>query len=137
MNYNFLSLMSIFETSTRQELLERINSLEATSLAQLGKRNVAQMIRHCAKWDEMVLGKVNYKQSVSGRFVGKFALKGMMKDDPIKKDLPTMPSLKMAEAANFFEEKRNWIALIKEYEHSANEGFIHPFFGKLTNGIAG
>ena len=130
-------MKSIFETSARQELVDRINALDVDSPAQWGKMNVAQMMRHCAKWDEMALGKVEYKQSLLGKLVGKFALKNMMKDKPVKKNLPSVPSFIMTGSFDFLQEKANWIALIKEYEHATTDGFIHPFFGKLTKEIAG
>jgi hypothetical protein len=81
-------MKSIFEKTTRDELINRINSLNENSTAQWGKMNVSQMLRHCAIWDEMALGKKKYKQSFIGKLFGKMALKDMMKDEPIKKTCP-------------------------------------------------
>src|ERR1700712_3054015 len=125
-------MKSIFDTSTRDELKNRINSLNENSTAQWGKMNVAQMMRHCNQWDEMALGKKNYKQSLLGKLFGKMGLKDMLKDEPIKKNLPTVPSFKIKENVDFAEEKSKWIRLLNEYEHFSNDGFIHPFFGSLS-----
>ncbi len=125
-------MKSIVDKTTRNELINRVNSLTETSVAQWGKMNVAQMMKHCTQWDEMALGKLQYKQSLLGKFFGKMALKDMMKDQPVKKGLPTVPSFKIKQQVNFNDEKAKWIRLLAEYEHLPDKGFIHPFFGLIT-----
>ena len=94
--------------------------------------NVSQMLKHCTKWDEMALGKKKYKQSFIGKLFGKRALKDMMKDKPMKKNLPTVPSFKIKETANVEEDKMKWVKLMDEYNQFSNDNFIHPFFGAMT-----
>ncbi len=125
-------MKSIFDKTTRDELISRINALDENSAAQWGKMNASQMVKHCAQWDEMALGKKIYKQSFIGKLFGKMALKDMMKDEPMKKNMPTVPSFKITDQVNIAEEKKKWIKLLSEYEHFENEGFIHPFFGPMT-----
>ncbi|MEP6713427.1 MAG: DUF1569 domain-containing protein [Ferruginibacter sp.] len=125
-------MRSIFEDKTRAELINRITSLNENSPAQWGKMNVSQMMKHCTKWDEMALGKKKYKQSFIGRLFGRMALKDMMKDEPMKKNMPTVPSFKIRENTDITEEKNKWIRLLDEYRHFSNDGFIHPFFGAMT-----
>ena len=125
-------MKSIFDKITRDELINRINSLNENSTAQWGKMNVSQMMKHCTKWDEMALGKQKYKQSFIGKLFGKMALKDMLKDEPIKKGLPTVPSFKIKEHVAFNEERAKWIKLLDEYGNFSNDGFIHPFFGTMT-----
>lgn len=125
-------MKSVFDKITRDELISRINSLNENSTAQWGKMNVSQMLKHCSQWDEMALGKKKYKQSFLGKLFGKIALKDMMKDEPMKKNLPTVPSFKIKENTNVAEEKKKWIRLLDEYENFSNDGFIHPFFGAMT-----
>jgi hypothetical protein len=125
-------MKSVFDKTTRDELINRINSLTENSSAQWGKMTVSQMLRHCAQWDEMALGKKKYKQSFIGKLFGKFALKDMMKDEPVKMGLPTVPSFKITEPVDFAEEKKKWIGLLNQYDNFSNEGFIHPFFGAMT-----
>src|ERR1700712_663971 len=124
-------MKTIFDKITRDELINRINSLNENSKAQWGKMNVSQMLKHCTQWDEMALGKKKYKQSFIGKLFGKMALKDMMKDEPIKKNLPTVPSFKIKEEVDITEEKKKWIMLLDEYKHFSNDGFIHPFFGAM------
>ncbi|WP_018614806.1 DUF1569 domain-containing protein [Segetibacter koreensis] len=125
-------MKTIFDKLTREELINRINSLNENSTAQWGKMNVSQMLKHCTQWDEMALGKKKYKQSFLGKLFGKMALKSMMKDEPMKKNLPTVPSFRIKENIDVAEGKRKWIKLLDEYEHFSNDGFIHPFFGAMT-----
>jgi hypothetical protein len=125
-------MKTIFDKTTRDEIINRINSLNENSAAQWGKMNVSQMMKHCTQWDEMALGKKKYKQSFLGKLFGKMGLKDMMKDEPMKKNLPTVPSFKVKEDCDVAEEKKKWIKLLDEYKHFSNDGFIHPFFGPMT-----
>ncbi|MBA2250562.1 MAG: DUF1569 domain-containing protein [Chitinophagaceae bacterium] len=125
-------MKTVFDKSTRDELINRINSLNENRTAQWGKMNVSQMMKHCSQWDEMAMGKKKYKQSFIGRLFGKMALKNMLKDEPIKQNLPTVPGFKIKENINFAEEKEKWINLLNGYEHFSNAGFIHPFFGAMS-----
>jgi hypothetical protein len=56
----------------------------------------------------------------------------MLKDKPMKKNLPTVPSFKMTGNSDVAEEKKKWIKLLDEYEHFPDDSFIHPFFGAMT-----
>ena len=130
-------MKSIFDKETRDELISRIHSLNENSTAQWGKMNVYQMVKHCKLWEEMLLGKNQYKQSFLGRLFGKLALKDMMKDEPAKRNLPTIPSFKMSGNGDVAAAKAEWIRLLREHELQKNSGFLHPFFGKLTADQAG
>jgi hypothetical protein len=125
-------MKSIFDKTTRDEIIARVNAVDENSTPLWGKMNVSQMLRHCTKWDEMALGKTKYKQSFIGKLFGKMALKDMMKDEPIKKNLPTVPSFKIKEHVDVAEEKTKWISLLNEYGHFSGSGFVHPFFGFMT-----
>jgi len=125
-------MKTVFDKSTRDELINRIHSLNENSIAQWGKMNVSQMLKHCTQWDEMALGKVKYKQSLLGKLFGKMALRNMLKNEPIKKNLPTVPSFRIKGNTDIATEKSKWIQLLREYEQFSNDGFIHPFFGAMT-----
>jgi hypothetical protein len=126
-------MKTIFDKATRDELINRISTLNENSQAQWGKMSVSQMLKHCTQFEEMSLGKKKYKQSFLGKLFGKMALKDILKDAPMKKNLPTVPSFKVKE--NNFDvavERIKWINLIKGYGHFSNNDFVHPFFGKMT-----
>ena len=130
-------MKSIFDKTTREELLTRINSLDENSTARWGKMNLYQMLKHCALWEEMLLGKKQYRQSFLGRLFGKIALKDILKDEPLKLNLPTVPSFKVSDNGDVATAKAEWIRLIRQHEQQKSSGFVHPFFGQLTEGQAG
>ncbi|HSZ87075.1 MAG TPA: DUF1569 domain-containing protein [Puia sp.] len=129
-------MKTIFDKTTRDELITRINRLSENSKSQWGKMNMYQMLKHCTLWDEWVLGKnkPSYKQAFIGRLFGQFALKNMIKDErPLNQNVPTLSELKVKENnGNVAIEKNKWISLIEEYENFSNPTFIHSFFGKMT-----
>jgi hypothetical protein len=125
-------MKSVLDQTTREELKSRIAALSENSKAQWGKMNIGQMMRHCARWDEMAQGKTKYRQSFIGKLFGRRALKDMMKDEPAKKNLPTVPSFKIREQVDVPAERKKWLRLMDEYAHLSGEGFMHPFFGLMT-----
>jgi hypothetical protein len=130
-------MKSIFDKSTRDELKERIQKLNEQSTPLWGKMNIGQMMRHCTKWDEMALEKTKYTQSFIGRIFGKMALKQIMQDAPMKKNVPTVPSFRIKESVNVAEEKAKWLKLLDEYELYTGTGYLHPFFGMMNKAQTG
>ncbi len=126
-------MKTIFDKTTRDVLINRINTLNENSKAQWGKMTISQMMKHCAMWEEMAQGKKKYKRSFIGRVFGKMVLKNVLKDaSPLKHNTPTIPELKVTENGNVSSERLKWISLIEEYAHFSNPDFIHVFFGKIT-----
>lgn len=129
-------MKTIFDETTREELIRRIQLLEKSNTAQWGKMNVYQMTKHCTIWDEWVLGvhKPKYKQEFIGLIFGKMALRTFVKDDrPIKKNVPTSKPFIVKERDGDLEmQKKIWIGLIDAYKNFSNPAFIHDFFGKMT-----
>jgi hypothetical protein len=126
-------MKTIFDKATRDELIGRISTLDENSAAQWGKMNIYQMLRHCTLWEEMALGKKQYKRAFVGRLFGKIALKKVLKDDgPLSRNTPTLAQLRIKESGDVPSEKMKWISLLGEYGHFTDPGFVHPFFGKIT-----
>jgi len=92
------------------------------------------MLKHCTQWEEMVLSKQKHKRLFVGRLFGKIAMKDLLKDEsPIKRNLPTLPQLRIVEnKGDVAAEKEKWIDLIEEHANSSNTEFVHSFFGKMT-----
>lgn len=127
-------MKTIFEANTRDEIIQRIESLGPGSIAQWGKMTVYQMLRHCIIWDEMVEGKQKFKQVFLGKLFGKALLKKVSKNDAhLQKNTPTLPSLKITGSGDVEPEKKKWVEHIQNYAHFSNEEFVHPFFGKMTH----
>lgn len=129
-------MKSVFDKTTRGELINRINSLNESSTAKWGKMNGYQMLKHCTLWDGWMLGKDDpkYKQTFIGRIFGKMALKDLIKDEcPMRQNVPTLAELNLTEKnGDTTLEKNKWIALIEDYANYSNPNFIHSFFGKMT-----
>ncbi|HMC86405.1 MAG TPA: DUF1569 domain-containing protein [Chitinophagaceae bacterium] len=126
-------MKTVFDKTTREEITGRINSLDETSVAQWGKMNVDQVIKHCSMFDEMVLGRQTYKRVFIGLVIGKIALKNLLKNEkPLGKSLPTFLDTSATESEGIAAAKRKWIGLVEEYAGFSNTNFVHPFFGKMT-----
>ena len=127
---------TIFDKSIRDELINRVNSINKNSKALWGKMNIYQMTRHCTIWNEWVLGKHSsvYKQEFLGKIFGKMALKSNTKDDkPIGKNMPAGKAFIIKEKDGDLEtHKTLWTNQITAYEQFSNDDFIHDFFGKMT-----
>ena len=132
-------MKTVFDKATREELINRINSLNEHSTAQWGKMNIYQMLKHCTIAEEMYLGKVQYKRSLLGRLFGKMALKSMLKDEtPMSRNAPTSAHFIVNESTgNVPAQKQQWITLIQAYENFSAPGIDHWFFGKMTKDQVG
>ena len=128
-------MKTIFEKSTRDELIARIEMLDENSKAQWGRMNIYQMVKHCNLWGEMITGKEKYKQAFIGRLLGPVLLKNALKEGKrMPRNSPTIPALIVSTQGNLSVEKAKWIAQIEQFENFSNPGFVHPFFGKMTPG---
>jgi hypothetical protein len=125
---------TIFDEATRDEVIQRIASLNERSAANWGKMNISQMLRHCALYEEMILRGHSQRQTLIGRIVGKRVLRDFIKDDrPIKRNLPTLAQLRVTESGGDIDSlKDRWISLIREFGRYSEPQFTHPFFGTIT-----
>ncbi|HKZ65874.1 MAG TPA: hypothetical protein VJ111_05955 [Chitinophagaceae bacterium] len=99
-------MKTIFDKTTRDELIARINALNENNTAQWGKMNIYQMLKHCILSDEMFLGKKKYKRAFIGRLFGKMALKTILKDEkPLMRNTPTIPEFRIREICSFFKPR--------------------------------
>jgi hypothetical protein len=129
-------MKTVFDSQVREELIERIKSLNKDHKAQWGQMNLFQMVKHNTYWNGWIWGKDKhtYKQVLMGKIFGKMALRKMIKDEkPLDKNIPTSSQFKVKEKNGDLEaEKLKWILLTKAYENYDNPDFIHDFFGKMT-----
>lgn len=129
-------MTTVFDKSTRAELIRRIKTVDENSTARWGRMNVYQMLRHCTLWESWIQGRPprTYRQAFLGRVFGKMALKGLTKDDkPLARNVPTTRAFKVNETTgDVGAERQKWAALVEGYEHYANPDFVHDFFGRMT-----
>jgi DinB superfamily len=127
-------MKSVYDASTREELIKRINSLSQQNNPRWGKMNVFQMIKHCTLHEDMVLGKLKIKRVLPGLLFGPTLLKRVLKDNsPFGKNSPTSSLLKTTkEIGDIEHQKKEWINRIEQYTNYSDPHFIHPFFGPMT-----
>ena len=129
-------MKDIFNQNTIESFKVRIANLSEDSTAQWGKMNVYQMLKHCTENDKMMTGERQFKRLFIGRIFGKMSLKSSTKDDkPLDRNSPTHPDLVIKGNGDVATQKQEWIKVLEGYYTKPSttfEGFIHPFFGKMT-----
>lgn len=127
-------MKTVLIESDRNELINRIKTLNENSKPQWGRMNVHQMLKHCILCEDLYLGSMKVKRSFLGRIVGPLAIKNILKNDaPLQKNAPTNPVFKIMESDGDVElEKQKWIELIEKYKDYSKPEFIHWFFGKMS-----
>ncbi|RXK62791.1 DUF1569 domain-containing protein [Lacibacter luteus] len=127
-------MKTLFESSVREEIINRINSLTSENNAQWGTMNVSQMLKHCTLCDDMFFGKINIKRVFIGRLIGPMLLKKALQDDRgFGKNSPTSPLLKTNnEVCDLAVQKKEWTLSIEQFADFNNNNFVHPFFGPMN-----
>lgn len=127
-------MKSILDSSTRQEILDRVNSLSPQTKALWGKMDAYQMLKHCTLCDEMFLGKLNLKRVFIGRIIGPPLLKKILRDDkPFHKNSPTAPVLNTTkDHGDWLQQVTAWKNGFEQFALYNRTDFIHPFFGRMT-----
>ena len=125
-------MKSIFETETKNELVQRLDELSPTSSAKWGKMDAGQMLWHC-KYPLKIA--IKNKKEGNGKLFMKLFKKSLYNDKPFKRSLPTAKFLIPTESKNFNNEKEQLIQLISE-THALKERKKwnpHPIFGNFTH----
>ncbi|OQP57702.1 hypothetical protein A3860_08705 [Niastella vici] len=128
-------MKTIFDKTTRDQLIARINNLNEGCAAQWGKMDPGQMLDHCIRYEEMMLGRIKCKRSFSGLLFGRMVLKSLLKDEnQIRQNMPTVPEIRIKNnfSGDIALRKEKWIALIEDCGRLPDQDFIHPFFGRMT-----
>ncbi len=130
--------MSLFETEKRENIIDRINQLKGTEIAQWGKMNVNQMLCHCTDQLRISLGEKETGAS-QANFLSKTLLKFLVVNViPIPKNVPTSPKvdqMKDGTPPTDFENDRKILLGYIERFVSQTDDFAwtpHFKFGKLT-----
>ena len=129
-------MQAIFNATTREELINRINSLNANSKAQWGKMDVAQMLAHCKEAFKVPLSDKPLPRMFMGYLFGWMLKSKLHNEEPWKKGMPTAPNFLIKDERNFVEEKNLLIELVTKFNSNGplKVGlYPHPFFGKLNS----
>lgn len=136
-NFNLQTIIlnimkSIFDSETKTDLINRIESLSAETNPNWSKMNVAQMLWHCQFPLKIAIKNENRS---NGKWIMKFLKKSLYNNKPFKKSLPTAKGLITSESKNFNDEKNKLVDLISQ-THNLKERSKwepHPLFGNFTH----
>ena len=128
-------MQTIFDPSTRDDLLRRVDSIHAGSARQWGKMSPAQMLEHTARALEMATGRRPTNQAVLGKLIGWIFRKDFVGDKPFGRNGPTGPDFIVRDEPELEPAREKVKALIGEL-HTAGakgcEGRVHAFFGPMA-----
>jgi len=128
-------MKTLYEKDTADELIGRIDCLQAISERQWGKMDVAQMMAHCSAALDMASGKVLLPRMFIGRLLGSFVKPIYSNEKAFSKSSPTDPKLVVSDQRDFQKEKDQLKVKVREFQEGGEEKCTrhpHPFFGSLT-----
>jgi hypothetical protein len=128
-------MYDLFDTTSRRELLDRLDRLKPDSPRQWGKMTPAQMLAHCANALEVANGDHPKKQRLIGRLLSPLVRKKILGDAPFPRNSPTDPDFVIGDDRDFAKEKARLQALAARFaelgpDHAA--ACTHSFFGRLS-----
>jgi hypothetical protein len=128
-------MKSMFEQATLDEVVRRINSLNARSQHLWGKMGVAQMLAHCSTTLEAATGRRTPRRMLIGRILGPFFKKRYTDDSELSRNSPTHPSFVITDPRDFAGEKQRLLDLARGFSEGGEAKCTilpHSFFGRLT-----
>ena len=128
-----MEIKNLVNDAVKQEIVERISKLTASTQHQWGKMDVAQMLAHV----QIPIGVAFGTNTVKGNWLMKLILplfkKALYDDKPWKQGLPTDKTFIMTGQSKDFEEENNQLLdKINRFSESNMINEKHPVFGKLT-----
>lgn len=129
-------MQSLFETSTYNSIIGRMNKLTPTSERIWGKMNVAQMLAHCKAAFRVPLSEKPMPRNMLGLLIGWAFKSKLYNESPWKRNLPTSPDFIIKDDRDFEKEKRELQDLVNTFYRKGPDNvgkFPHPMFGKFTS----
>ncbi|MBC7890182.1 MAG: DUF1569 domain-containing protein [Ferruginibacter sp.] len=129
-------MKSLFDTSTYNEVIMRLNNLTPQSQRKWGKMDVAQMLAHSIEAFKVPLSKKKLPRVFIGRLLGWIIKSKLYNDIPWKQNLPTSPAFIIKDQRIFETEKKKLYELIEAFYTTGPDGISkhpHPFFGSFTS----
>lgn len=130
-------MKSLFTPEVHQEVISRMQKLEANSQPTWGKMDVAQMCTHCQAPLEVAMQKMTLgKQNVGffKRMIFRVFKSSMYNDKPWQKNLPTVREFRITDERTFTAERDKLIAVTNEFHEYKDKSNWppHPMFGTFT-----
>ena len=126
---------SIFDQSTNDAFIKRINLLNEDSKPLWGKMNVSQMLSHCQAPIDLALGNLKLKSNFIMRILGKLFKSKILNATRFKINSITVTEFLRNESCDFEQNKLALIQKISMFAslgHAAIKNSKHPIFGNLS-----
>ncbi len=128
-----MEIKNLFDSAVKQEIINRIDTLNPQSQPQWGKMNVSQMLAHLQLPIAIAYGTHQPKGSFLLRLIGPLFKSKLCDNKPWKEGLPTDPTfITTGTTKDFEKEKATLLDLITRFSETAVVGEKHPIFGKMT-----
>jgi hypothetical protein len=129
-------MKNLFDRDAVAEIHSRLDRLGPANVRQWGKMDAAQAMAHCASAMENALGDAKPPRVFVGRLFGPVVKKlALGNDEPLKRNSPTSPELRIADARKLEIEKKRLSGLIDRFVAAGRDGCTdhpHSFFGPMT-----
>jgi hypothetical protein len=128
---------NLFDAAAANEIKTRLGQLRLKSERRWGKMTAPQMVAHCAVSMQWAVGEVApEKGPLPLRLMGLLVKPIVLgNDDPLRKNVPTVKSLLVADERDLEWERERLSGLIDRFSAGGAAGCTrcpHSFFGKLT-----
>lgn len=129
-------MKNLFETDTSAEVKNRMDRLQPDSPRQWGKMTPAQAMAHCAATMAIATGEKNPPRMFAGMIFGRLIKRIAMKENqPLGKNAPTLPELRIRDDRDLTTERDRLAAMIDRFcSGGPRKCTAHPhsFFGRMT-----
>ncbi len=98
-------MKNLFEQGTVDEVISRIDKLQAASERQWGKMDAAQMMAHCSATMDMASGRLNLPRIFIGRILGPLVKPIYTNEKPFSRNSPTDKKFVIADQRDFAREQ--------------------------------
>jgi len=125
---------SIYDKTSNEAIISRINKLTENTQAEWGKMTVDQMLKHCTAAIEIAYGEKEIKVNLMMKILGKLVKNKIFNSD-FQRNSPTAQEFVFTDKYEFEASKND---LIQKFSRFSNEGksaitvMNHPFWGKMT-----
>jgi small-conductance mechanosensitive channel len=125
---------SIYDKTSNEAIISRINKLTKNTQAEWGKMTVDQMFMHCTAAIEIAYGEKEIKVNLMMKILGKL-VKNKIFNSEFQHNSPTAQEFIFTDKYEF-ESAKN--VLIQKFNRFSNEGksaitvMNHPFWGKMS-----
>ena len=130
-----MSKKTIYNAKDVQELIARIDKLEANTVRLWGKMDTAQMLRHCYLGVQSAKGEVVVKRLFLSYLIGPMVKHVFLTGKPYQRNSPTGKELMVTEQLELDTERNKLKDILVSFQQAGEAGCTkepHGFFGNLT-----